>query len=111
MRPTALIDGGDMHLPNGAKLKSVFPGIFAWAEFEPEKGVYRFEWMKEIMGRCLSRLVETAAKNPLIEKKRGILGASLPPAPIFSRSSGLFSGSDLWFNYPTHTPSMLVAFA
>jgi len=41
----------DMALIKKAKLNGVTLGIFAWAELEPEEGVYHFEWMDEIMDR------------------------------------------------------------
>lgn len=41
----------DMRLLRQAKLNCVSLGIFAWAELEPEEGVYRFEWMDEIIDR------------------------------------------------------------
>ena len=41
----------DMRLLNEANLNSVSLGIFSWAELEPEEGIYRFEWMDEIINR------------------------------------------------------------
>jgi beta-galactosidase len=41
----------DMRLLNAAGLNSVSLGIFAWAELEPEEGVYCFDWMDEMFER------------------------------------------------------------
>lgn len=44
----------DMRLFNEARMSSATLGIFSWAELEPEEGVYRFEWMDEVMNRLHS---------------------------------------------------------
>ncbi len=41
----------DMRLFNEAQMNSATIGIFSWAELEPEEGVYRFEWLDEIVER------------------------------------------------------------
>jgi len=66
-RPTSFIHGSDYnpeqwrHVPGiwdedmrllaQSTLNTVSLGIFAWAELEPAEGVYRFEWLDEIMDR------------------------------------------------------------
>ncbi len=39
----------DMRLAKLAGINSLSVGIFSWAMLEPEEGVYRFEWMDEVM--------------------------------------------------------------
>ncbi len=41
----------DMRLMNLAHVNSATVGIFSWAMFEPEEGVYNFEWFDEIMDK------------------------------------------------------------
>ena len=39
----------DMRLAKLAGINSLSVGIFAWAALEPQEGVYRFEWLDEVM--------------------------------------------------------------
>lgn len=40
----------DFRLLPVAGMNSWSVGIFAWAALEPEPGVYRFEWLQDILG-------------------------------------------------------------
>ncbi|MBQ6173696.1 MAG: beta-galactosidase [Clostridia bacterium] len=41
----------DIRLMKEAKVNCVSLGIFAWAQLEPEEGVYDFAWMDRVIGR------------------------------------------------------------
>lgn len=39
-------------------------GIFSWSALEPEPGVYRFDWMQDILDRCASQGISVILATP-----------------------------------------------
>ncbi len=47
-----------------AKINEVSMGIFSWAMLEPEEGVFRFEWMEEIIDRLYENGISVILATP-----------------------------------------------
>lgn len=47
-----------------AGINTVSMGIFSWAFLEPEEGVYRFEWMEEIINRLYENEISVILATP-----------------------------------------------
>ena len=54
----------DIRFMKKAHVNCVSVGIFSWTELEPEDGVYRMEWLKEIIDRLYENGIYTALATP-----------------------------------------------
>ena len=54
----------DIRLMKIAKINCVSLGIFAWSTLEPEEGVYRFEWLGNIINRLYENGIYTILATP-----------------------------------------------
>ena len=61
-RPDVLAE--DLRLMKAAGCNVVSLGIFAWTALEPQEGVYRFEWLEDVMTRLFENGVYTILATP-----------------------------------------------
>lgn len=54
----------DIRLLKQAGINSVSLGIFAWAAYEPEDGIYNLDWMEEIMNNLYANGIYTILATP-----------------------------------------------
>ncbi|MDO4299323.1 MAG: beta-galactosidase [Lachnospiraceae bacterium] len=54
----------DLEYMRLAKINTVSVGIFSWAMLEPEEGVFRFEWLEEIVDRLYENGVSVILATP-----------------------------------------------
>ncbi|MBR2765017.1 MAG: beta-galactosidase [Blautia sp.] len=54
----------DIELLTGAGINVVSLGIFAWAELEPEEGVFNLDWMEKIINRLWKNGIRTILATP-----------------------------------------------
>ena len=54
----------DLEYMRLAKINTVSVGIFSWAMLEPEEGVFRFEWLEEIVDRLYENVVSVILATP-----------------------------------------------
>ena len=54
----------DIELLTGAGINVVSLGIFAWAELEPEEGVFNLDWMEKIINRLWENGIRTILATP-----------------------------------------------
>lgn len=54
----------DIELMKKANINCVSLAIFAWAALEPEEGVYRFQWLKDIVDRLYNEGIYTVLATP-----------------------------------------------
>ena len=47
-----------------AKINEVSMGIFSWAMLEPKEGVFRFEWMEDIINRLYENGISVILATP-----------------------------------------------
>ena len=54
----------DIRLMKEARINCVSVGIFAWAQLEPEEGVYHFDWLEQIVDRLYHQGIYTILATP-----------------------------------------------
>ena len=54
----------DMALAKQASINTLSIGIFSWAHLEPEEGVFRFEWMDEVMDMLAENGIKAVLATP-----------------------------------------------
>ncbi|TVR12092.1 MAG: beta-galactosidase [Planctomycetota bacterium] len=54
----------DFQIISRAGMNSWSLGIFSWAALEPEPGVYRFDWMQDILDRCAQANIAIILATP-----------------------------------------------
>ena len=68
-----------------ARINEVSLGMFSWAFLEPEEGVFRLEWLKEVIDRLYENEIVVMLSTPTAARPRWIWTFSTPtparPAP------------------------------
>ncbi len=54
----------DVYLMKQAGINVVTLGVFSWSVYEPEEGVFHFEWLKEMMDRLYQNGIYTILATP-----------------------------------------------
>ncbi|MCR4887297.1 MAG: beta-galactosidase [Clostridiales bacterium] len=54
----------DMELARQAGINTLSVGIFSWSMLEPEEGVYRFEWLDEVMDMLAENGIKAVLATP-----------------------------------------------
>ncbi|WP_284646290.1 beta-galactosidase [Paenibacillus silviterrae] len=78
MRKAAQIER-DLQLLADAGMNIIRIGEFTWSEMEPEEGVYRFEWLEDVIGRAGQLGIHTVLCTP----------TATPPAWLCERHPGM----------------------
>ena len=63
-----------------ARINEVSLGMFSWAFLEPEEGVFRLEWLKEVIDRLYENEIVVMLSTPTAARPRWIW-TSLTPTP------------------------------
>ena len=68
-----------------ARINEVSLGMFSWAFLEPEEGVFRLEWLKEVIDRLYENEIVVMLSTPTAARPRWTSTCSTPtparPAP------------------------------
>ena len=64
-----------------ARINEVSLGMFSWAFLEPEEGVFRLEWLKEVIDRLYENEIVVMLSTPTAARPRWMAGKIPGGAP------------------------------
>ena len=73
-----------------ARINEVSLGMFSWAFLEPEEGVFRLEWLKEVIDRLYENEIVVMLSTPTAARPRWM--AEKYPE-VLQRENGICTGS------------------
>ena len=76
-----------------ARINEVSLGMFSWAFLEPEEGVFRLEWLKEVIDRLYENEIVVMLSTPTAARPRWMAENTRRCSVSMQRENGICTGS------------------
>lgn len=76
-----------------ARINEVSLGMFSWAFLEPEEGVFRLEWLKEVIDRLYENEIVVMLSTPRRQDRAGWRKNTRRCSVSMQRENGICTGS------------------